>query len=646
METADDGPRIGAVPFAVLVVAVLAEVAAVALSWGLEPGTDTAIYAVYSVVLAGAGALVASKYGRNPIGWLMLWLGVSNALFTDLAQGYGLRAHREGWGASTAAEWTSSASVVLQMVPLLLLWLLFPKGRLLGRRWLVVVAVGCIAAALTVGGYTFSERADPDFVEGFNPYVVGWLPTTAMWVIGNALLVAALIGGAAALVVRFRRAAGLERQQVKLFAVAAVISVVVLPLGPFLWERYPLARAIVAIALLAQPVALCVAMLRYRLYEIDRVISRTISYSLITAALVGVYVATVIALGALVGRSSTWVTAVATLLVATAFRPIRTGAQSFVDRRFDRARFDALRRTDHFIDDLHAGRAAPEEVEALLRAVTGDPHLTIHYRAHNDVGGLAAGIPVMRGVALIATITGTSVTTERPALVAEIISAAGLAIEVAALRVELRRQLHEVEASRARLVNVADEERRRLERDLHDGAQQRLISIGLTMRHAQHQLCAGDHDEASRTLDGAVVEIAGAVDELRELAHGLRPSSLDAGLSSALRELGRRAPLPVSITTTAERFVPDAETTAYFVAIEALTNAVKHAHATRVVVCADQCDGALVVRVTDDGIGGAAPRGGAGLSGMADRLAAVGGTLTVNSGHTGTTVIASIPCAW
>ena len=116
-------------------------------------------------------------------------------------------------------------------------------------------------------------------------------------------------------------------------------------------------------------------------------------------------------------------------------------------------------------------------------------------------------------------------------------------------------------------------------------------------------------------------------------------------MGSALRELARRAPLPVSIATTEERFAPDAETTAYFVAIEALTNAVKHAHASRVALSADRRDGALVLRVADDGIGGATPHEGSGLSGMADRLAAVGGTLQVDSGHTGTTLIASIPCA-
>lgn len=632
-------------PCAGFVIVVFAELAAVALAWDLEPWSDTAIYAVYSIVITGAGLLVASKYTDNPIGWLMLWLGLSNALFADLAQGYGLRANERGWPAATLAEWAATASVVLQMVPLMLLWLLFPTGRLLSRRWLTVVAVGTAGSLLAVGAYAFSARADADFVDGSNPYVVGWLPTAAMWAIGNVLLVAALVGSVAALAVRYRRSVRLERQQLKLFSAAAAVAVVVLPLGPFLWESYPLARAAVAVVLLGQPVAVCVAMLRYRLYDIDRIISRTISYGLVTTVLVGVYGLTVVALGALAGRSSAWVTAGATLAAATAFQPVRKRAQTLVDRRFDRSRYDALGRIDQFIDDLRAGNAAPEQVEYLLREITGDPDLTIHHRAYGDVGVLAAGLAVRRGDAHVATITGASIETERTSLLTEVVAAAGLAIEFAGLRAQLRHQLDEVEASRARLVEVADAERRRLERDLHDGAQQRLVSIGLALRHAQHQLGVGDRANADRTLDDAVAEIAVAIDELRELAHGLRPSSLDAGLESALRDLARRTPIPVSIDTTAERFAPDAETAAYFIATEALTNAVKHAHATQVALCADERNGTLVLRVTDDGIGGAMPGGGSGLRGMADRLAAVGGTLTIASNGDGTTLIASIPCA-
>jgi signal transduction histidine kinase len=191
------------------------------------------------------------------------------------------------------------------------------------------------------------------------------------------------------------------------------------------------------------------------------------------------------------------------------------------------------------------------------------------------------------------------------ALLPGLVAAAGLAIEMARLRVELRRRLDEVEASRARIVAVADEERRRIERDLHDGAQQRLVSIGLALRHAQHELgpAAG---AAGRTLDEAIVQISEAIDELRELAQGLHPA-LEAGLRPVLHELATRAPMPVDVTATAERFPPEVETAAYFVVCEGLTNAVKHARAERVALRVAREDGRYVVTVTDDGIGGAAP---------------------------------------
>ena len=124
-----------------------------------------------------------------------------------------------------------------------------------------------------------------------------------------------------------------------------------------------------------------------------------------------------------------------------------------------------------------------------------------------------------------------------PAAVAEVVAAGGLAIEIARLRVELRRRLAEVEASRARIVAAGDEERRRIERDPHDGAQQRLVSIGLALRHAQHELESAPREQLDRTLDDAVAQISAVIDELRELALGLPPSQLDAGLAAALREL-------------------------------------------------------------------------------------------------------------
>jgi signal transduction histidine kinase len=235
---------------------------------------------------------------------------------------------------------------------------------------------------------------------------------------------------------------------------------------------------------------------------------------------------------------------------------------------------------------------------------------------------------------------------QRGSLVAKVLDASALAVEIARLRVELRLQLGEVEASRARIVAAADDERRRIERDLHDGAQQRLVSIGLALRHAQHALGPAADPDVNRTLDDAVAEVTVAIDELRELAGGLRPAQLDAGLGAALRNLARRAPLPVEVDADGQRFPPDIETAAYFCACEGLTNAVKHAHATKIVLSAHRTHGTLVMSVTDDGVGGAVARNGSGLTGLSDRVAAHGGNLRIHSGaDRGTTLVAEIPCA-
>jgi signal transduction histidine kinase len=232
---------------------------------------------------------------------------------------------------------------------------------------------------------------------------------------------------------------------------------------------------------------------------------------------------------------------------------------------------------------------------------------------------------------------------ERPDLLRRVVETAGLAIEIVRLRVELRRQLAEVAASRRRIVTAGDEERRRIERNLHDGAQQRLVSIGLALRHAQHEL--GPGTGAGETLDAALAEISVAIRELRELAQGLRPSQLDAGLGPALEELASRVPLPVAVDATRERFPVDLEAAAYFIACEALTNAAKHAQASRVSLSAQRRNGSLVVCVADDGVGGASPAGGSGLNGLADRVGARGGTLRVESERgSGTTLTAELPC--
>jgi signal transduction histidine kinase len=210
------------------------------------------------------------------------------------------------------------------------------------------------------------------------------------------------------------------------------------------------------------------------------------------------------------------------------------------------------------------------------------------------------------------------------------------------LRSEVALALGEVRSSRARLLEIGYEERRRIERDLHDGAQQRLVSLGMRMRLAQRHLDDGTVD-VDGLLDESVAELGTAVAELRQIAHGLRPSSLDDGLAAALANLVRSLPLAVEMDVDGDPLPDAVATTAYYVASEAITNAVKHAEATRIELHVVRRDGQLLIRVRDDGRGGAR----LGLrSGLVDRVAALGGSVHVASpeGH-GTEVEAALPCA-
>jgi PAS domain S-box-containing protein len=207
-----------------------------------------------------------------------------------------------------------------------------------------------------------------------------------------------------------------------------------------------------------------------------------------------------------------------------------------------------------------------------------------------------------------------------------------------------KRQEDEIRASRSRIVEAEGEARRELERNLHDGAQQRLVALSVALRLVESKL-RNDPEAASMLLGGAREELAHALEELRELARGIHPAVLtDRGLRPALESLVGRAGLPVELDASDERLTPAVEAAAYYVVAEALTNVAKYAAASAAVVRVAQRDGVLSVVVTDNGVGGADPRGGTGLRGLADRVASLDGSLTVESpiGH-GTTVRAAIP---
>jgi signal transduction histidine kinase len=310
------------------------------------------------------------------------------------------------------------------------------------------------------------------------------------------------------------------------------------------------------------------------------------------------------------------------------------------------------------IVDLGPGASPGRLREALARAL-GDSTLQLAFRRPDGSGYLdTAGRPVEvdrpdpgRAVARVAGSDEAALVYDQglelePHLVRLTAAAASMALEHSRLQAEVQARLEQVRASRARIVEAGDAERRRLERDLHDGAQQRLVTLSLALGMARDRAAAAD-PELGSLIESASKEAREALTELRELARGIHPAVLtETGLAGAIQALVERSPVATTIIAVPEgRFPAAIEATAYFVVSEALANVAKHARAGSAEVTVCQWPGRLVVEVSDDGAGGARPEGGSGLRGLADRVASVGGVLRVDSPPgCGTRLEADLPC--
>jgi signal transduction histidine kinase len=304
----------------------------------------------------------------------------------------------------------------------------------------------------------------------------------------------------------------------------------------------------------------------------------------------------------------------------------------------------------------------PAELRNALARALGDPSLELVFwlperREYATADGTPVAPPEADGRRVVkvlgpadnpvALLAYDASLLDEPRLVEAVAAAARLALENARLQAETQRQLTEVRESRRRIVAAADEERRRIERDLHDGAQQRLVALALELRSAQRRLGEDPDPEVERLLAASVAELQAAVGDLRELARGVHPAVLtEEGLAAALESLAARTPLAIEVDAAEGRYPEQVEAAAYFVACEALANVVKHAEASAVTISAAPRGGVLVLTVVDDGIGGATADAGSGLRGLADRVEAAGGRLSVESpARGGTRVVAEIPCA-
>jgi signal transduction histidine kinase len=307
-------------------------------------------------------------------------------------------------------------------------------------------------------------------------------------------------------------------------------------------------------------------------------------------------------------------------------------------------------------------QARPHDLRQALARTLGDPTLELAYWVpatgrYVDADGTPVRLPeadprraatlVRRGEEQIAALIHDPALSENAELIDSVCAAAALALENERLQADLRARLAELEASRARLVEAGESERRRLERDLHDGAQQRLVSIAMALGLVDARL-QGDPAAAKPVLAEARQELTVALEELRRLSHGIRPSILaERGLAAALDDLAKRSPLTVTLRLELDRRLPDhIESCAYFLVSESLANAGKHAHTREVTVRARIENDVLLVEVHDDGIGGATFDRGTGLRGLTDRVEGLGGRFSITSPPgRGTLIHAEIPCA-
>jgi signal transduction histidine kinase len=311
---------------------------------------------------------------------------------------------------------------------------------------------------------------------------------------------------------------------------------------------------------------------------------------------------------------------------------------------------------------VELGGTAPGDLRGALARALRDPSLALAYwlpedSRYVDAEGRAFQLPAAnesRSVSVaerdgntIAALVHDPALNEEPELVQSVCAAAALALENERLQAELRARLEELRASRARIVEAADEERRRIERNLHDGTQQRLVSISMALGLAQAKL-ATDPADAHAVFGEARESLATALQELRELSHGIHPAVLtERGLVAALEELALRGTVPVDLALDGTRRLPEqVEAAAYYVVSEALANVAKHARATSAHVHVEPVNGNVVVEVADDGVGGVDASNGSGLRGLADRVEALGGRFSLASPPgRGTVVRAEIPCA-
>ncbi|MPZ94796.1 MAG: two-component sensor histidine kinase [Propionibacteriales bacterium] len=622
----------------------------------IEIGLTTTV----ALVITGLAVLVALREPRNSLAVVMAWMGLLAALvgFSDTYLSAQASAPASLPPLPTEVYAFLSVTWAWLYAAITLLFLLFPTGRPLSRRWAWMMPILLLdTAAIQAIMMTAPGPMDAPY-QGL-PHPFGTLPlsmSVGLRVITFPLFISCMLLAAVSLWLRYRRGDHLARRQVKWLVLALLLLPLTLVLswgglllaGTHAYAGYGMAAMYVAV-----PLATAIAVLRHDLFDVDRAVASAAAYAVLTVGVVAVYLGAAALSGALLGGQSPILAALVTAAMAVALGPARRRVQRVVDRVLYPPRRRALDALADLQRRVNGGDAAPEELEAVLRAALRSSGLRVGVLApgastYLDSDGTEVpgeGHKVVVAGQTIGVIAAREISRR---FMHEVANRAGLLVELIRLRLESTRALEEARASRARLQEVGYEERRRLERDLHDVAQQRLVSLGISMRLAERRLTAGGEltaEEASALIRQWVGEVTRSTSELRDLAHGIRPSALDDGLQPALALMTQWVPLPLDTKVTVHSELPDAiSTTAYHVVAEAIANALKHSTASRLELTVAETAGTLVVRVRDDGSGGAVLSEQGGLSSLRDRVAAAGGTLRVASRPgMGTTVEAELP---
>jgi signal transduction histidine kinase len=626
------------------------------------------LFAAYPMM----GALILVRRGNHAVGWILAAVG-SLLLLLPAINDYAALSlghpHQIPGGVLVLAlqplVWATGVFLVAVALPLV-----FPTGKLLSRRWMLVVALGLafvameLPANMLMPGHTFSNRS-----ELVNPIgLVGQEDVlNALGFLGTFAGILAIMGVVASLVVRFRRSRGVERQQIKVF----LFTFLLIPVTMALQNISVLGEVAYAVAVGGIPIAIGLAVIRYRLYGIEVVISRTLVYGALAAFITAVYVGIVVGIGHLVGsgeQPNLLLSIIATAIVAVAFQPVRERLEKLANRLVYGKRatpYEVLSQFSERVAETYAAAEALPRMARVLAEGTGaeraqvwlltgallrpaatwpesgapaeEPVLVRGDGLPDLKAGLA--VPVRHQGELLGALTvtkrqGESMSPIEQKLLDDLAHQAGLVLKNVGLTTELLQRLEELRASRQRLVAAQDEERRRLERNLHDGAQQSLVALKVKLGLVE---TFADRDPArARQL---LAEIKSDADEaleiLRDLARGIYPPLLaDKGLGAALESQARKATLYVQVSADGiDRYPQDVEAAVYFCCLEALQNVQKYAGATRATVRLSAQNGDLTFEVEDDGAGfdPGGPKKGSGLTNMADRLDALGGGIDIDS---------------